>query len=224
MEIKAIIKSNALPGRKRTSDTKPDIFMLLIDEDPRNCTDGCDAPIGSLASVPTPEGYIPYYKWGVGSNDWSPVVNRTRAVEFVAQGTGPSKTTTVIDGPVIAEEMGIDDQIFLRWAIPDNIIINEVLFLNVHFYLNSSELGKLISFTLDVGGSDGLPINTLLGVESSIDIPVSDQYIDKHVIFTLTNESYPKAGFDSINMKLKRIASSDDPVAHPRIHLITVQF
>lgn len=222
MEIKAIIKANVIPGPKRISDTRPDIFFMLIDQDPR--VEGCQAPLGSIASVPSLDGNIPYYKWGTEPNQWSPIINRRRQIEFIGRGTGPTKTVTVIDGPVIAEEMQIDDELFLRWAIPDNMIPREDLNIIVHFYINTSELGKLVSFELDIGSSDGIAINTVLGVESDYDILVSDQYIDAHAIFTLTHAEYSKEDIDGLNMKLTRVASSDDPTAHPRVHLINAIF
>lgn len=222
MAIKSIISANTKPGKKRIQATKADIFYLLLDNNPQEDV-GVAAPLGSIAAVPFADGYVIYYKWGPLDTDWKPMIDKIHQIEFIGKSTGPNKTTTVSDGPTIAEIFGVNNELWFRWGIPSNFIPNEDLKIKIYFYINTSETGKLASFELDIGASDSIPLNTTIGTESAIDVPISGNYVDNSAEFLLLHSKYPAVDYNSLNFKLTRIESSNDPTADIRVHLVTIE-
>lgn len=151
--------------------------------------------------------------------DWG-VMQGVCTLDILGKGTGASKTTTVIDGPVIAEEFGVGDAVFVSWGVPDYCDRTSDLRVRVHFYLATSEVGKLVSWRIQTGSSNGLPVNQVLYTASAADVPVAAQWLDAHADFILPATSIGLASADAINIKLERIASSNDPVGEPRVHLV----
>lgn len=151
------------------------------------------------------------------------VVGTHWTLNFIGKGVGASKTTTVRDGPVLAEEFGVGDEIFCHWAIPPHIDRTKDLTLTAHCYLNATEVGKVVSFQADVGASDSFPVNTILQSVTDVDRPVNAQFVDFHVQITITGTTVmPGGNEDALQINLKRIASSNDPTAEVRVHLVEI--
>lgn len=158
----------------------------------------------------------------------------TRFLDFLGQGdTGPTKTTTVVDGATIAEEFSqIGDELYTYFHLDPFVDQTQDVVVQLHFYLDASEVGKLVSFDLAVGASNGLPVNRIFGPNDplgpsvqAVDVPVGAQWIDTHVFFTLDAATYMGfANQDALSLRFTRVASSDEPTADPRCHLVTVAF
>lgn len=145
----------------------------------------------------------------------------TWALDITGKGVGATKTTTVRDGAVLAEEFGVLDEVFTHWLIVPYIDRTKDLTFKAHCYLNASEVGKVVSFSLSVGASNGHALNTVLATIPAVDKPVADQWLDFHVEFTVPAATVLSAGTeDAIQFNLVRVASSDDPTADPRVHLV----
>lgn len=141
-------------------------------------------------------------------------------LEFVGQGTGATKTTTVLDGPTIAEAFQIGDRIYTHWGVPTFFDRTLNLNLRVHFYLNTSEVGKLVSWRVAVGDTNGDRVDVIQQTITVADTPVNAQFIDAHTDFVVSAAQVNLASAESLNFRIERIASSDDPTAEPRVHLI----
>lgn len=141
-------------------------------------------------------------------------------LEFVGQGTGATKTTTVLDGPTIAEEFQIGDRIYTHWGVPTFFDRTKNLNLRVHFYLNTSEVGKVVSWQVAVGESNGDRVDLILQTINATDIAVAAQYVDAHADFLIDATAVNLALADSLHIRVERTASSNDPTAGPRVHLI----
>ena len=141
-------------------------------------------------------------------------------LEFVGQGQGATKTTTVLDGPTIAEAFQIGDRVYTHWGVPTFFDRTLNLNLRVHFYLNTSEVGKLVSWQVAVGDTNGDRVDVIQQTITVADTPVAAQFIDAHTDFVVNAAQVNLANADSLNFRIERIASSDDPTADPRVHLI----
>ena len=155
--------------------------------------------------------------WAAGTSLTFPI-----NLPFVGLGTGPTKTTTQVDGAAISEEFSIGDELHPQWAVPDSADTSINYKLRVHFYINTSEVGKLVSWRMDVGASNGIAVNTILQTITVADVPVAAQYFDAHADFVVNSATVNLGSVDALLFKLVRIASTDDPTADPRVHLIEV--
>ena len=81
----------------------------------------------------------------------------------------------------------------------------------------------MVSFEVEIGSSDSADIRTVYETIQDLDEPVSDQWLDAHVEFSL-GPSVLQLDFDSLKFLIRRIASSDDPVADPRVHLVELDY
>lgn len=141
-------------------------------------------------------------------------------LEFVGQGQGATKTTTVLDGPTIAEEFELGDRLYTRWGVPTFFDRTKNLNLRVHFYLNTSEVGKLASWQVAVGDANGDRVDVIRQTITVEDVPVAAQFINASADFTVNAAQVNLANADVLHFRIERIVSSDDPTADPRVHLI----
>jgi hypothetical protein len=147
----------------------------------------------------------------------------TWALDITGKGTGATKTVTVRDGAVLAEQFGVGDEVFTHWRIIPYIDRTKDLTFKAHCYLNTSEVGKVVAFRLDVGVSDSQPLNLILATIPSGDVAVADQWINFILAFTLDAATVmPNGDEDALQLNLVRVASSDDPAASPRVHLVEI--
>lgn len=144
-------------------------------------------------------------------------------LEYVGQTTGATKTTTVTDGPTISEEFEIGDRLYTHWGVPTFFDRTLNLSLRVHFYLNTSEVGKLASWQLAVGDANGDRVDVIRQTITAADVPVAAQFINANADFTVNAAQVNLANADVLHFRIERIASSDDPVADPRVHLIQLR-
>lgn len=144
-------------------------------------------------------------------------------LEFVGQGQGATKTTTVLDGPTIAEAFAVGDRVYTHWGVPDGFDRTRDVTIRAHFYLSTSEVGKVVSWQMAVGESDGNQVNVIRQTINAADVPVAAQYYDAHADFLVDAATVNLAAADSLHVRLERIASSDDPTADPRVHLIQLR-
>ena len=172
----------------------------------------------SILTKPVAAGDNSVAEWSAGAS-----ISFPENLPFVGLGNGATQTTTRVDGAAISEEFSIGDELHPQWAVPrgaDRTINYKV---SVHFYLNTSEVGKVVSWRLDVGASNGVAVNTILQTINATDVPVAAQYIDAKADFVVDSTTVDlNDSVDALLFKLVRIASSDDPTAAPRVHLIEI--
>jgi hypothetical protein len=157
----------------------------------------------------------------------------TASLEYIGQGeTGPTKTTTVFDGATIAEQfVQIGDTLYTNWLLADNLDNTQDALLRVHFYLSDDAdpiaPGTAVSFQIQVGASNGLPLNTIVGTITVQDEPVAGTWLDAHAEFTLDAATYLQfANQDALNFRLTRVNNSvaPEPSDGPRVHLIELDY
>jgi hypothetical protein len=156
------------------------------------------------------------------------------SLEYIGQGeTGPTKTTTVFDGPTIAEQFRqLGDTLYTNWLLPGNLDNTQDVTVRVHFYLSDDAdpiaPGTAVSFQAQIGASDGTPLNAIVGTEVQQDVLVSGTWLDAHAEFTLDAATYLQfAGQDALNLRITRIANSGgvtEPSDGPRVHLIELDY
>jgi hypothetical protein len=169
------------------------------------------------------EGFLTARFWP-GDAYMADLLQDTWALDITGKGVGASKTTTVRDGAVLAEEFGVSEEVFTHWRIRSYIDRTRDLVLRLHCYLPTSEVGKVVSFEVDVGASDGQPVNTILGTFSETDVAVSDQWLDFHLDIVIDAATVmPGGDEDALQFNIRRIASADDPLADVRVHLATLR-
>lgn len=152
----------------------------------------------------------------------------TTSLEYIGQGeTGPTKTSTVFDGPAIAEQfVQIGDTLYTNWALPDDLDNTVNVTVEVHFYVNAAQAaGTAVSFQMQIGASNGIALNTVIGTVTVQDELVAGAYLDAHADFVLDAATYLQfAGQDASNFRITRVANAaaPEPTDGPRVHLITV--
>jgi hypothetical protein len=152
----------------------------------------------------------------------------TSSLDYIGQGeTGPTKTTTVFDGAVIAEQfVQIGDTLYTNWAFPDDLDNTVNVTLEVHFYVNAAQApGTAVSFQLQVGASNGIAVNTIVGTITVADELVAGAYLDAHADFVLDAATYLQfASQEASNFRITRVSNTaaPEPTDGPRVHLITM--
>ena len=153
-------------------------------------------------------------------------VNAEMMIPFIGSGTGASKTTTVIDGSVIAEQMAIGDELYVLWHIPTNCDKTHDIIIDVGWYLNATEVAKVISgdvvytFTNGAGSMINIPTGTYNMVD---ELAPTLAYEPQSTLFTFPLGDIPAAvDANHMHIKFERVASSNDPVSHPRLHHISI--
>ena len=142
----------------------------------------------------------------------------TSTVEFIARGTGPTKTTMVVVGNVIGESFGVGDELFLQWVLPEDMDRAHAATLHIDWYTSTGgEAGKFVSWSCPTWASQvGAVVSATTGTVQSLNNPYSStQYLESSTLFTFAAGTYLGPSVDSLNIKLTRIASSADPVGEP---------
>jgi hypothetical protein len=202
--------------------------MVRVDGDPQ--ADGLDLPVGCIAIWNDGGTGKMYMKTGTLDTDWTLSITTPQVkhenLPFIGSGTGASKTTTVRDGPTIAEQMTIGDELFVMFHFPLELDKTKAIQIEVEWYLNATETGKVISGEIDIAFADGMALNIVTDTIIMTDEPVpSPAYFSKQSVFTVDLASYPETETaESLHIVFKRVASSDDPTAHPRLHHISVDW
>lgn len=144
------------------------------------------------------------------------------SLAYVGQGSGGTKTTTVTDGPTVAEEFQINDQLYFDWGVPNGFDTTQNPTLRVHFYINANEPGKVVSWQLAVGDANGDRVDVIRQTITTADVPVNSEFVNKNADFLINAVDVNLANAVELTFRLTRIASSDDPTVDPRVHLIQV--
>ena len=157
----------------------------------------------------------------------------TVSLHYIGQGAGPTKTTTVTDGAVIAEQFSqIGDTLYTNWALASNADLTQDVTMHVHFYLSTDAdpiaPGTAASFQAQIGASNGTPVNIILGTIPDQDVLVGATWVDFHAEFVLDAATYLQlVGQEAVNFKIIRVANSGgvpEPTDGPRAHLITLAY
>jgi hypothetical protein len=228
--IISCIASNVVPGNKRTPETKPTIYLAMVDGNPK--LEGVDLPIGSFCVWDDNGTGKVYFKANNDATGWTTLLASDipdihhENLYFLGSGIGATKTMTVIDGSVIAEQIGIDDELYIMWHFTEQLDKTVPAEIEVEWYMNQAEVGKLVSFELDVTIVDGNPLNivsdTLLLTD---EVVPSSAFVKKTSIFPLTISDYSESeSATALSFMIKRVASSNEPIAHPRIHHVSVEY
>lgn len=228
--IISCIVSNAKPGEKRADPNKNFLYFVKIDGDP-TAGDGVDLPVGSVCAWDDSSIIKLYSKNSLSPTDWTLIFTpqskaRHDNLYFIGSGVGSSKTTTVRDGSVIAEQMGVGDELFVMWHFHTQLDKTQPVNIEVEWYLNATETNKLISGDIEITFVNGTNINIVTDTLNLVDEPVpSPSYTSKRSLFPLNLMDYPEAEeAESLHIIFRRVASSDDPTASPRLHHISVKY
>jgi hypothetical protein len=139
-------------------------------------------------------------------------------IEFIGKGTGASKTTTTIIGTsVIGESFGIGDEIYLNSPVPINV--DRTIDAGIHFgwVPAGAESNKTVSWDLDILSMDGNTIaSTTTGSIQAVDEAVpSIQFESTETTVVLPSATYLGPNIQTLHLRIKRVASTSDPVAGP---------
>jgi len=148
-------------------------------------------------------------------------------LEFVGKGVGSTKTTTIIVGTTtIAEAFGVGDEIYLQWILP--IGVNRLIApsLEGSFFPVGSEVGTTVSwqmdFLADIHGGD---VGGTATVRYLTDVPLPDtENTALHGQLEFPNGTFLTEATDAVHIRIKRIASSNDPSAKVAIEHLDVHF
>jgi hypothetical protein len=84
-----------------------------------------------------------------------------------------------------------------------------------------------VSFQIQVGASDGTPLNAIIGTITAQDVVAGATWIDAHAEFALDAATYLSfVDQDALNFRIERIANAaaPEPSDGPRVHLITMYY
>lgn len=100
--IVAIIHQNMIPGKKRFSASKPDIYFMKVDAEPDLGT-GTEAPVGSFAIYEANNGLQIYFKYGTLSSEWRILATEEGSIPVttVAEVTNTSYSVQTSDDLIL---------------------------------------------------------------------------------------------------------------------------
>ena len=148
-------------------------------------------------------------------------------LEFVGKGIGATKTQTIIVGDAtMAEAFGIADELYLQWVLPIGVDKSIVPVIHGSFFPTGSEVGTTVSWQIDfLADVDGGDVAAATTVRYMTDAPLPDTgNTAAHGELEFPNSDFLTATTEAVHIRIKRVASSNDPSAKVAIEHIAVQF
>lgn len=149
----------------------------------------------------------------------------TESLEIIGKGHGASKTTTNSYGLTVTEDFGVGDQLSLHWIIPKRINKNEDLTLHLDFAPVTAEIGKVVSFLVEVS-SQSEPVDlTDLGESFNIvDVSVPDTALLSTEVKLTLPKRLVSNGKQEWHIRLTRVASSNDLAGDIALHHASIDY
>ncbi len=204
---------------------------------PEGLLDYKDIPSADAAPASPPVGRIrEYWKDSVKQykNSSGKVVRQLGfdqsgliAANIIGKGTGATKTTTRIDGNTIAEEFSLSDEIYAHTDIAGRLDTDEDATLEIEWYPVGSEVGKLVTWQVDFTEIfDGVLVNKASDFTLTATDEASPATAFTHKTTVLTVVAANINADNGYNIRIKRIASSNDPTgaANPAIHHVELRY
>lgn len=129
---------------------------------------------------------------------------------FVGSGTGTFKTTTEINGNIIYEEFGLLDELFVVWTLPVGLDRSKDAYFEGTFFPVIDGISRTSSWEIHITAHNTATDYT--GVVTATDLQVSDtSFTISHGVAPIDHVLYLDNATTTLHIKLKRIASSNDP-------------
>lgn len=148
-------------------------------------------------------------------------------LEFIGKGAGPTRTTTIIVGTTtMAEAFGLDDEMYLQWVLPVGADRSIPPKITGSFFPTGSETSTTVSWQIDfLADEDGVDVGSPATVRYLSDVPLPDTLNQAvHGELEFPNSGFLNAGVHAVHIRIKRIASSNDPTAKVAIEHMAVEF
>jgi hypothetical protein len=148
-------------------------------------------------------------------------------LDFIGKGTGSTKSETIIVGTTtMAEAFGVGDEIYVHWVLPAGV--NRIIAPTIEgsFFPLVSEVATTVSWQVDFiadvhGGIVGGPAV----VRYIVDAPLPETaYEALHGTMEFPNSGFLTVDTDAVHIRVKRIASSNDPTSKVAIDHLEVHF
>lgn len=158
----------------------------------------------------------------------SAIIRRTDTLEIIGKGAGGTKTTTAIRGDTgLVEIFGVGDELYLHWVPPDHldITVNPILIF-ASAPEGSEAGGKLVSWEVKITKMEPATLLTAVsGTVNIVDAAVpTTQFENNAATVALTAATYLSAIMGALHIRLKRVASSNDPVGNIAIHHAAISY
>jgi hypothetical protein len=148
-------------------------------------------------------------------------------LEFFGLGTGPTKTTpNIIGDATIVEAFKLEDELYLQWVLPTGFdrTVNPKL---VGSYLPmGSEVGTTVSWQVDfLADAHGTLLTGVSATQYIIDAPLPEvQYEALHGEMVIDAATLFAEEVDALHIRIKRIASTNDPSASVAIEHLGIEY
>lgn len=144
---------------------------------------------------------------------------------FIGSGTGATKTTTKIIGNLIFEEFGIGDEVYTYFTFPHGFDrTKDATFYGVWFPTSSDGPGYTSSWEIHVTTHNHTTQDYVTDVITVTDLAVpANAYTMVEGTINIDHTYFNFADFNDMHIKLKRVASTNDPpngIGIPVLNLI----
>ena len=141
------------------------------------------------------------------------VGNDYELLPFIGSGTGTTKTTTEINGNIMYERFSVGDELYVHWVFPPGFDRSkDILFAGVFFPTQSNGGGLTSSWEIHVTTHNHTTQLDETHIEYATNLPVSDvAYTYSQGSILLSHVKYKFEDTDDIHIRLKRVASDNDP-------------
>lgn len=142
---------------------------------------------------------------------------------FIGSGTGLSKTTTGLYENKIYEEFGVLDELYVLWVIPSGIDRTKDAVFEGSFFPLGNEVGTDCSWEIYITAHAHID-GEVSGVVYATDLPLEETaYVHAHGNATVDSATYLQSA-DVLHIKLKRIASTNDPTAKVGVSDLAIRY
>ena len=139
------------------------------------------------------------------------ITEYSETLPYIGSGIGVNRTTTKTEGNLIYESFAVNGELFVNWLMPVDIERNFKQTFHGHIFSETSEVGTLSSWQIDVTSEelDGTQFtNTIFLLDAPLD-PVAFEGV--HATVEFPAGVFVTANTFAVHIKVKRIASSNDP-------------
>ena len=139
------------------------------------------------------------------------ITTNSETLPYIGSGIGVNRTTTKTQGNLIYESFAVNGELFVNWLMPVDSERNFKQTFHGHIFSETSEVGTLSSWQIDVTSEelDGTQFtNTIFLLDAPLD-PIAFEGV--HATVEFSAGVFVTANTFAIHIKVKRIASSNDP-------------
>lgn len=158
----------------------------------------------------------------------SAIIRRTDTLEIIGKGAGATKTTTAVRGDTgLVEIFGVGDELYLHWVPPEHLaILVDPRIILASAPEGTEGAGKLVSWEVKITKMEPATLLTAVsGTVNIVDAAVpTTQFQNNNVTAVLAAATYLSAVMGALHIRLKRVASSNDPAANIAIHHAAISY